>query len=194
MVICSAFRRFTLGIRYFLALLNPLFPGVPVLTVVKYGVKKRFPTRGGRYLPVPARKRFSLVWVWGIVPLPQRLSKSFLRDRRINFSHAYSKNKSLRTAVYLFSSHWMPAAVPLDPLDKMVSRIQLEHCVDALALVKSLDFLCILLNCFQNRIACLGLPVPQGEIDAVRPALRLVGEDVLFETRKPQGARRAPHP
>ena len=39
MVIYSAFRHFLLGIEYFLALLNPLFPGVPVLTVVKYGVK-----------------------------------------------------------------------------------------------------------------------------------------------------------
>lgn len=39
MVICSAFQRFPLGIEYFLTLLNPLFPGIPVLTVVKYGVK-----------------------------------------------------------------------------------------------------------------------------------------------------------
>ena len=38
-LICSAFRRFLLGIEYFLTLLNPLFPRVPVLTVVKYGVK-----------------------------------------------------------------------------------------------------------------------------------------------------------
>ena len=30
---------FLLGIGYFLMLLNPLFPGVPILTVVKYGVK-----------------------------------------------------------------------------------------------------------------------------------------------------------
>ena len=39
MVIYSAFRHFLLGIEYFLTLLNPLFPRVPVLTVVKYGVK-----------------------------------------------------------------------------------------------------------------------------------------------------------
>ena len=39
MVIYSVFRLFPLGIKYFLTLLNPLFPGVPVLTVVKYGVK-----------------------------------------------------------------------------------------------------------------------------------------------------------
>ena len=37
--ICSAFQHFPLGIKYFLTLLNPLFPRVPVLTVVKYGVK-----------------------------------------------------------------------------------------------------------------------------------------------------------
>ena len=39
MVICSAFWHFLLGIEYFLTLLNPLFPRVPFLTVVKYGVK-----------------------------------------------------------------------------------------------------------------------------------------------------------
>ena len=39
LVICIAFQRFLLGIRYFLTLLNPLFPCVPALTVVKYGVK-----------------------------------------------------------------------------------------------------------------------------------------------------------
>ena len=50
---------------------------------------------------------------------------------------------------------------PLDPLDKMVSRIQLEHCVDALVLVKGLDLLCIFLNCFQDWIAGLGLLLPQ---------------------------------
>ena len=64
-------------------------------------------------------------------------------------------------------------------MDKVVSGIQLEHRVDAFALVKGLDLLCIFLNCFQDWIAGLGLFVPQREIDAVWPALRLVGEDVL---------------
>ena len=82
---------------------------------------------------------------------------------------------------------------PLDSLDKVVAGIQLEHRVDAFALVKSLDLFCISLYCFQNRIAGLGLFVPQREIYAVWPALRLVGEDVLFEARKPQGTRHAPH-
>ena len=58
---------------------------------------------------------------------------------------------------------------PLDSLDKVVAGIQLEHRVDAFALVKSPDLFCIFLYCFQNRIAGLGLFVPQGEVDAVRP-------------------------
>ena len=70
---------------------------------------------------------------------------------------------------------------PLDSLDKVVAGIQLEHRVAAFALEKSPDLLSIYLNCFQDWIACLSLLVPQREIDAVRPALRLVGEDVLFE-------------
>ena len=74
---------------------------------------------------------------------------------------------------------------PLDPLDKVVSGIQPEHCVNALVLVKGLNLLCFFLNCFQDWIAGLGLLVPQGEVDAVRPALRLMGKDVFLETRKP---------
>ena len=97
-VIYSAIRRFLLGIEYFLTLLNPLFPRVPVLTVVKYGVKNAsWPGAAG-----VCRSRlgsvFSWLWVWGIVPLPRRLGKSFLLGRRINFSRAYSKNKGRRSS------------------------------------------------------------------------------------------------
>ena len=47
MTIFSAFEPFPLVCDYSLALLIPLFPGVPELSVVKYVVKKRFVTRGG---------------------------------------------------------------------------------------------------------------------------------------------------
>ena len=50
---------------------------------------------------------------------------------------------------------------PFNPLDEVISGIQLEHRVDALVLVKGLDLLCIFLNYFQNWIAGLGLFVPQ---------------------------------
>ena len=83
---------------------------------------------------------------------------------------------------------------PLNPLDEVVSGIQLEHCVDAFVLVKTLNLLCIFLNRFQDWITGLGLPVPQGEVRTVRPPFRLIGEDVLLETRKPQGTGHAPHP
>lgn len=83
---------------------------------------------------------------------------------------------------------------PFDPLDEVISGIQLEYRVDALVLVKGLDLLCIFLNCFQDWITGLGLFVPQREIDAVRPVLRLMGKDVFLETWKPQGAGHAPHP
>ena len=80
---------------------------------------------------------------------------------------------------------------PLDSLDKVVAGIQLEHRVDAFALVKSPDLLCIFLNCFQDWIACLSLLVPQREIYAVRPTLWLVRKDVLLHTGKPEGAGHA---
>lgn len=95
----------------------------------------------------------------------------------------------------------LPAQQPLNPgsgslgaLSKVVDRVQLEHRGDAFALVKSPDFLCVLLNCFQNWVAGFGLLVPKGEVQAVRPALRLVGKDVFLETRKPQGTGHTPYP
>ena len=107
-------------------------------------------------------------------PLP---AGKFLRCGRIKFSHAIQRIRA--------ESHPLPAQQPpdtghgaLDPLSQKVG----------------MDRLCVLLNGFQDRIAGLGLPVPQGEVYAVRPALRLVGEDVLLETRKPQRTGHAPHP
>lgn len=82
---------------------------------------------------------------------------------------------------------------PLHCLDKMIAGIQLKHGVDAVVLVKGPDLLGILPDWFQNRVAGPGLPVPQGEVDAVRPALRLVGKGVFLEIRKPQGAGYTPY-
>ena len=42
------------------------------------------------------RRALFHVQVWGIVPLPGVLSKSFLCGKRISFSHAYTKNKGRR--------------------------------------------------------------------------------------------------
>ena len=46
-VVCGGFRCFPLGSWYSLTALNPLFPGVPVLGVVKYVVRKHFSARPG---------------------------------------------------------------------------------------------------------------------------------------------------
>ena len=122
--------------------------------------------------------------------LPLPVGK-FFRCGRISFSRAIQRIRA--------EGHPLPAQQPpdtghgtLDPLDEVVARIQLEHRVDPLPLKEGLDLLCIFLNCFQNRIAGLGLPVPQGEIDAIRPAFRLMGADVLLEPWKPQGAGSRP--
>ena len=91
-VICNTFQHFLLGIKYFLTLLNPLFPRVPVLTVVKYRVKNAsWPGAAGSCQSRPGSV-FSRLWVWSIVPLTRRWSKLFLSGKRISFSHAYSKN------------------------------------------------------------------------------------------------------
>ena len=70
---------------------------------------------------------------------------------------------------------------------KMVSRVQLEHGANALGLVKSLDFLRVSPYSSHNGIAGFVLFVSQREIQAVRPALHFMGENVFLDIRKPQG-------
>ena len=53
----------------------------------------------------PGQEKFTLLWVLGIVTLWEWLSKSFLSDGRISFSHAYTKNKGREAIPYLLNSH-----------------------------------------------------------------------------------------
>ena len=75
----------------------------------------------------------------------------------------------------------------------MIAWIQLERCVNALASIEGVNFLCVLSNISQNRVSSFTLVVPQGEIHAVRPALWLMGEDILLHSRKPERAGHAAH-
>ena len=89
-VICSAFRHFPLGIEYFLTLLNPLFPRVPVLTVVKYGVKNAsWPGAAGVCRPRPGSV-FSFQVVC-IVTLGKQLCKWFLVRPQLKSCAAINK-------------------------------------------------------------------------------------------------------
>ena len=92
----------------------------------------------------------------------------------------------------------MPTTVR-SPLDKVVTEIQPEHCVNAPTLIEVPNFFRILLNFFQNRVAGPGFLLrvlvslsPQREVYTVRPALQLAGADVLLESRKPHRTGHAP--
>ena len=76
----------------------------------------------------------------------------------------------------------------------VVARVQLEYRVDPLVLIERLDLLRVLPDAPQDRVPGLALLVPQGEVDAVRPALGLMGEEVLPHAGKPEGAGHAAHP
>ena len=76
----------------------------------------------------------------------------------------------------------------------VAARIQLEHRVDSFVLIEGPDLLRVLPNAPQDRVPGLPLLVPQGEVDAVRPALGFVGEEVLLHAGKPEGAGHAAHP
>ena len=60
-LVYSGFRRFLICFTYSLALLSPLFPGVPAPSVVIYVVKNASRPVFGEDSPVPDGKRFSLL-------------------------------------------------------------------------------------------------------------------------------------
>ena len=76
----------------------------------------------------------------------------------------------------------------------VVTRIKLKYRVDPLTLIEGLDLLCVLPDTPQDRIPGRALLVPQGEVHAVRSALRRMGEEVLLHAGKPEGAGHAAHP
>lgn len=73
----------------------------------------------------------------------------------------------------------------------VATRILLKHRVDPLALIEGLNLLRILPDAPQDWVPGLALLVPQGEVDAVRPAFGLMGEEVLLHAGKPEGAGHA---
>lgn len=77
-LVYSGFRRFLICFTYSLALLSPLFPGVPAPSVVIYVVKNASRPVSGEDSPVPDRKCFAFQIVC-IVTLSRRLCKRFLQ-------------------------------------------------------------------------------------------------------------------
>lgn len=68
----------------------------------------------------------------------------------------------------------------------VVAWVYLKHCVDPLILIERPDLLRVLPDISQDRVPGLVLLVPKGEVDAVRLAFGLMGEDVLLHARKPE--------
>ena len=60
-LVYSGFQRFLICFTYSLALLSPLFPGVPAPSVVIYVVKNASRPVSGELSPMPDGKRFSLL-------------------------------------------------------------------------------------------------------------------------------------
>ena len=81
-LVYSGFRRFLICFTYSLALLSPLFPGVPAPSVVIYVVKNASRPVSGEDSPVPDRKRFAFQIVC-IVTLSRVLCKWFLRRQQL---------------------------------------------------------------------------------------------------------------
>ena len=81
-LVYSGFRRFLICFTYSLALLSPLFPGVPEPYVVIYVVKNASRPVSGELSPVPDGKRFAFQIIC-IVTLRRVLCKWFLRRRQL---------------------------------------------------------------------------------------------------------------
>ena len=96
MTICAAFLPFRLVYGYSLRLLFPLFPRTPRLSVVKYVVKKPLSEhprdRGQKAVFIVCRSAADgcfVAPVCRIVPLLERLSKSFMQGQAAQNLHRY---------------------------------------------------------------------------------------------------------
>ena len=76
----------------------------------------------------------------------------------------------------------------------VITWILMEHCVNALTLIKSTNLFRALSDISQNRVAGFALLIAQRKVHAVRPTLRFVGEDVVLHSGKPERAGHAAHP
>ena len=89
-LVYSGFRRFLICFTYSLALLSPLFPGVPEPYVVIYVVKNASRPVSGEDSPMPDGKRFAFQIVC-IVTLRRVLCKRFLRGWQLRSCGAIDK-------------------------------------------------------------------------------------------------------
>ena len=89
-LVYSGFRRFLICFTYSLALLSPLFPGVPAPSVVIYVVKNASRPVSGELLLGPDGKRFAFQIVC-IVTLGRQLCKWFLRRWQLSSCGAIDK-------------------------------------------------------------------------------------------------------
>ena len=89
-LVYSGFRRFLICFTYSLTLLSPLFPGVPVPSVVIYVVKNASRPVSDEDSPMPSGKRFAFQIVC-IVTLRRGLCRWFLRGWRLSSCGAIDK-------------------------------------------------------------------------------------------------------
>ncbi len=68
----------------------------------------------------------------------------------------------------------------------VITWILLEPYVNALALIKSMNLFCVLLDTSQNRISSFALLISQRKVYTIWPPLRFMGEDISshWETRE----------
>ena len=91
-LVYSGFRRFLICFTYSLALLSPLFPGVPAPSVVIYVVKNASRPVFGESSPVPDGKRFTFQTVCIVTPR-RGLCKLFLREQQLSSCGAIDKEE-----------------------------------------------------------------------------------------------------
>ena len=129
-LVYSGFRRFLICFTYSLALLSPLFPGVPAPSVVIYVVKNASRPVFGEHSPVPDGKRFTFQTVCIVTPR-RGLCKLFLREQQLSSCGAIDKEewvysmkiiagsfpsteyKSLNTGIIVRDLWHSPLTIPL---------------------------------------------------------------------------------
>lgn len=155
---------------------------------------KTLPDQGRQVATGPGWEAFfSWIWVWGIVPLPRVLSKSFLSSWCIKFSHAYSKNKDRRLSPICSTATECPQWSVRSPGRSDFRDSAGTPCRCPCSGKRSGSSLYFPELFSESDYGSWPLCLP-GRSRCSPADASARGRRCTLETRKPQGARHAPHP
>ena len=179
-----------------MALLIPLFPSAPALSVVKHVVKEPFLTRCGIHCRRLSRRALFHVWGLGYCTSAEAEKQGVFSFQAYQFLTRLYKEYSLagRGDVLPAQEPTKASGGAIHSMIVVVPRVQLKHRVDPFVLEEGLDIFRVLADASQDRVPDLALLISQRKVHTIWPLFRFMGEDILFHTWKPERAGHAANP